>query len=96
MTIDDELLNRLETLSRLTIAPNKREAAKRSLSEILDFVEKLNELDTSRIDAISTLFNAQARLRADEPKEDRSVFEDLIARAPKSDGQSFITPRVVG
>ncbi|MDR0665493.1 MAG: Asp-tRNA(Asn)/Glu-tRNA(Gln) amidotransferase subunit GatC [Helicobacteraceae bacterium] len=96
MTIDDELLNRLETLSRLTIAPNKREAAKRSLSEILDFVEKLNELDTSRIDAISTLFNARARLRADEPKEDRSVFEDLIARAPKSDGQSFITPRVVG
>ncbi|MDR2153339.1 MAG: Asp-tRNA(Asn)/Glu-tRNA(Gln) amidotransferase subunit GatC [Helicobacteraceae bacterium] len=95
MVIDDKLLDRLETLSRLTIAPDKREAAKQSLSEILNFVEKLNELDTSRIDALSALFNAHARLRADEPSEDRAVFEDLIKRAPKADGECFITPRVV-
>jgi aspartyl-tRNA(Asn)/glutamyl-tRNA(Gln) amidotransferase subunit C len=96
MNIDDKLLERLEKLSQLTIAPESREAAKQSLSEILDFVEKLNELDTSHIDPISALFDARARLRADEPKEDRAVFDDLIKRAPKADERSFITPRVVG
>ncbi|MDR1450882.1 MAG: Asp-tRNA(Asn)/Glu-tRNA(Gln) amidotransferase subunit GatC [Helicobacteraceae bacterium] len=96
MIIDDNLLDRLETLSQLTIASDKREATKQSLSEILGFVEKLNELDTSQADAISTLFDARARLRSDEPKEDRAVFEDIIKRAAKADERCFITPRIVG
>jgi aspartyl-tRNA(Asn)/glutamyl-tRNA(Gln) amidotransferase subunit C len=96
MIIDDKLLHRLEKLSMLKIAPEKIEATKQSLSEILGFVEKLNELDTSHIDAVSTLFGSSSRLREDAPNEDPQVFDDLIKRAPKADGRSFVAPRVVG
>ncbi|MDR1912760.1 MAG: Asp-tRNA(Asn)/Glu-tRNA(Gln) amidotransferase subunit GatC [Helicobacteraceae bacterium] len=96
MIIDDALLKRLETLAQLTIAPDKRDATKQSLSEILGFVDKLNELDTSHIDALSSLFDVASRLRADEPNENPSVFSDLIKHAPKADGRGFVAPRVVG
>ncbi|MDR2905682.1 MAG: Asp-tRNA(Asn)/Glu-tRNA(Gln) amidotransferase subunit GatC [Helicobacteraceae bacterium] len=96
MTIDDQLLDRLERLSQLKIAPEKRGEMGRHLSDILSFVEKLNELDTSHIDEISSAIGGNARLREDIPIENKEVFEELIKRAPKAGERSFIVPRVVG
>lgn len=50
MTINDELLNKLEKLSAIKISPDKREDTKRQLSEIVGFVEVLDELDLTNID----------------------------------------------
>ena len=47
MQIDDTLLNKLEKLSALQISDEKREEVKKQLSEIVSFVDILNELDLS-------------------------------------------------
>lgn len=45
MQIDDTLLNKLEKLSALQINDEKREEIKKQLSEIVSFVDILNELE---------------------------------------------------
>ncbi|MDR3162757.1 MAG: Asp-tRNA(Asn)/Glu-tRNA(Gln) amidotransferase subunit GatC [Helicobacteraceae bacterium] len=96
MRIDDKLLNHLETLSMLKIAHEKREEMKRDLTEILGFVEKLNELDTDHhIDAISSLSDEPVRLREDTVREDTRIITEILGRAPKRSEDCFIVPRVV-
>ena len=51
MTIDDTLLQRLSKLSNLKIDDTKKENLKKELGEIVNFVEHLNEIDVSHIDA---------------------------------------------
>ncbi len=56
MTIDNKVLENLEKLSMLKIADDKKGELARQLTEILQFVDNLNELDTSKLDAsFSTL-----------------------------------------
>ncbi len=56
MHIDDSTLEKLEKLSHLRIADEKREEITEQLSKILEYVESLNELDTSSLDSyFSTL-----------------------------------------
>lgn len=62
MTINDELLNKLEKLSAIKISPDKREDTKRQLSEIVGFVEVLDELDLTNIDYAK---HGQTPFRAD-------------------------------
>ncbi len=52
MLIDDRVLDSLERLSMLEIDADKRESLKRELSEIVSYVENLNELDTSELDSL--------------------------------------------
>lgn len=47
MQIDEKLLSKLEKLSALQIEEEKRSEVICELSEIVNFVEKLNELDLS-------------------------------------------------
>ncbi|EPS5758848.1 Asp-tRNA(Asn)/Glu-tRNA(Gln) amidotransferase subunit GatC, partial [Campylobacter coli] len=56
MQIDEKLLSKLEKLSALQIEEEKRSEVICELSEIVNFVEKLNELDLSSSEvAISTI-----------------------------------------
>ena len=55
MQIDDTLLNKLEKLSALQINDEKREEIKKQLSEIVSFVDVLNELDLSSDEAVLAL-----------------------------------------
>ncbi|MDR3347893.1 MAG: Asp-tRNA(Asn)/Glu-tRNA(Gln) amidotransferase subunit GatC [Helicobacteraceae bacterium] len=95
MQIDDKLLTHLENLAQLTIAGDKRAEMERDLTDILGFVEKLSELETDHIDAISTIGDFPARLRADQPYEESEVFESIISHAPSKDERYFVVPRVV-
>lgn len=96
MHIDDKLLTHLEKLSMLKIAPDKRAAMQENLSDILAFVEKLDELDTLKVDPIASLSVAPARLREDIPAAKNAAITTIIAHAPQSKENCFVVPRVVG
>ncbi|MFR8251247.1 MAG: Asp-tRNA(Asn)/Glu-tRNA(Gln) amidotransferase subunit GatC, partial [Anaerovoracaceae bacterium] len=46
MQITDELIGYIGDLSRLYLSDEEKERAKKDLSDVLDYTEKLNELDT--------------------------------------------------
>ncbi len=51
MKITDELIGYIGDLSRLHLSEEEKERAKKDLSDILDYTEKLNELDTDGVPA---------------------------------------------
>jgi aspartyl-tRNA(Asn)/glutamyl-tRNA(Gln) amidotransferase subunit C len=92
MKIDEKLIKRLENLAMIEIE-NKEKMAK-DLEEIVEFVEMLNELDTTKIDATFSTLNNPTPLREDEPVKS-DVIEEVLKHAPKTKDGYFIVPKII-
>jgi len=92
MKIDETLVKRLETLSMVEIE-NKEKMAN-DLAEIVQFVEMLNELDTSEIDATFSTLNNPTPLREDVPVKNE-VIKDILKNAPNAKDGFFIVPKII-
>ena len=85
-------IQKLENLAMVEIE-NKEKMAK-DLEEIVNFVEMLNELDTSEIEPSFRVLDITTPLRDDEPvKED--IIKDVLAHAPKAKDGYFIVPKII-
>ena len=94
MTIDNELISRLEHLARLELSPEERERIQNDLNEILKMVEKLNELDTDKVEPLVYVSEAENIQREDEIKHQVERTEAL-KNAPDQDGTYFKVPKVI-
>jgi len=92
MKIDVKLIERLENLSMLEI--DDKEKMAKNLSEIVEFVEMLNELDTENIEATFNVLNASTPLREDVVKEE-NIIDEVLAYAPKAKDGYFIVPKII-
>lgn len=88
MKITDELIGYIGDLSRLYLSEEEKERAKKDLSDILDYTEKLNELDTDGLPEMSHPFDAVNCFRQDVVTngDDR---ENLLSNAPERKGSYF-------
>lgn len=74
-------------LARLALTEEEKQQYAEQLSAIFDFMEVLNELDTSVVEETSQVTGLEDVLRADETVEtERSVRDKLIAAFPQSQG----------
>lgn len=94
MTIDNELISRLEHLARLELSVEERQRIQKDLNEILAMVAKLEELDTENVEPLVYLSEEANVLRKDEIKNqvDR---DDALSNAPDKDEQYFRLPKVI-
>lgn len=95
MKIDETLLERLEKLSNLTISQDKRGKVVSQLSDIVGFVENLNELDTSNTKATFSTVEEGASLREDLPLDSTFVNQDILKHAPQAKDNFFIVPKII-
>jgi len=95
MVIDDEVLENLEKLSMLEIDESRKEALKRELSEIVSYVENLNELDTSNLDSFFSTLSGGTPLREDIPIRNPEIPKDILAHAPRAEDDFFIVPKII-
>jgi len=95
MTIDNNTIDKLAKLSSLEIDEAKKESLKKELGEIINFVENLNELDVSHIDATFTTVEGGTPLREDVSKQDLEMSEHIIKNAPKTEDGYFIVPKII-
>lgn len=94
MKITDEMLGKLEKLSALSVPADKREEFKGQLSQIVGFVEILDELDLAGLEAEVSTIKANGPLRADEVRESE-VIKDILKHAPKVNGNFFEVPKII-
>ena len=94
MKITDEMLDYVASLSRLAVAPERREALRQELGSIVDYMDLLAQVDTEGVEAMSHVFPVKNVFREDvvQPSTPR---EDLLAGAPVTDGEGFLVPRAV-
>ncbi len=95
MTVDDALLTRLEKLSYVKIADEKRAEVIGQLSEILTFVDNLAELDTEGVDDTFSMTGNGTYARPDTPACDTQISQDILSHAPQSDDGFFIVPKII-
>jgi len=95
MVIDSEILKNLEKLSHLHIDEDKKEEVISQLSNIVSYVENLNELDTSHLDAAFSTLEGGTPMRADEPHCESAIAQSILSNAPKSEDDFFIVPAII-
>ena len=95
MQLNDALLTKLEKLSALEIEPQKREGILNQLSEIVSFVENLNELDLDQEEATFTILSGGTPFREDEPHNNPDIIQTILNHAPDSSEGFFVVPKII-
>ncbi len=92
--ISDETIEYVGILAKLELSAEEKEAAKKDMGRMLDYIDKLNELDTSGVEPMSHIFPINNVFREDEVtnKDDR---EQMIKNAPEKKDGAFKVPKTV-
>ena len=92
--IDETTMENVLILAKLELSGEEREAAKRDMSRMLDYVDKLNELDTEGVEPMSHVFPVNNVFREDVVTNgDGSV--DTLANAPVKKDGGFKVPKTI-
>lgn len=92
--ISDETIEYVGILAKLELSAEEKEAAKSDMGRMLDYIDKLNELDTNGVEPMSHVFPVNNVFREDVVTngDDR---DSMLANAPeKKDGQ-YQVPKTV-
>ncbi len=95
MHIDYTVLEKLEKLSHLRIDESKKEEVIGQLSEVLAYVENLNELDTDHLDASFSTLEGGTPMREDTPLSHQEISKDTLAHAPRHEDDFFVVPAII-
>ena len=88
MKITDDLIDYIGELSRLKLSNDEKEGAKKDLTDILNYMDKLNELDTTGAKEMTHPFDEANRFRTDQVLNgDRR--SEMLQNAPDARGDYF-------
>src|SRR6266852_518655 len=110
MKVNEQSVVYVADLANLELTDEERGRMVRDLNSILDYIDRLNELDTSNVAPMAQVAD---RYAVDDPKSgsDRFAYasrddvleglrkslphEDALANAPQADGTFFTVPKVI-
>lgn len=92
--ISDETIDYVGILAKLELSPEEKEQAKKDMGRMLDYIDKLNELDTEGVEPMSHVFPVSNVFREDEVANG-DEHEKILANAPKVKDNSFQVPKTV-
>jgi aspartyl-tRNA(Asn)/glutamyl-tRNA(Gln) amidotransferase subunit C len=94
MKLSREQVEHIAQLARLALSEEEKALYQGQLSAILDYFERLQELDTEAIPPTATVLPLSSVMREDEsrPAMDR---EDILANAPAAEDGCFQVPAVL-
>ena len=94
MTIDLKTVKHISKLSRISIEEEKAKRLTNDLNSIFKFIEKLNELDTSKTEPLTSVAETTLKLRKDKI-ESKNIREDILKNSPDENKDFFVVPKVV-
>ena len=92
--VNDALILRLESLARLRLSEKERFVVKKDMIAVLQMIEKLEEVDTTDIEPLTHMTEAQLQLRSDVVKDQLSE-EEALQNAPDTQPPYFKVPKVI-
>ena len=90
--ISDETIEYVGILAKLELSDEEKEQAKKDMANMLDYIDTLNELDTSGVEPMSHVFPVNNVFRQDVETngDDR---EEILANAPEAKEGAFVVPK---
>ncbi len=92
--ISDETIEYVGILAKLELSETEKEQAKQDMGRMLDYIDKLNELDTTGVEPMSHVFPVNNVFREDVVTNGDD-HEDILKNAPAEKNGSFKVPRTV-
>ena len=94
MTIDLKTIKHISKLSRISVDDKKAEKLAGDLNSIFDFIEKLNELNTDKVEPLTSVAETKLKLRSDEVKS-KDIRRQILKNSPDENEDFFVVPKVV-
>lgn len=92
--ITDETIEYVGILAKLELSDEEKEQAKKDMTNMLNYIDKLNELDTDGVEPMSHVFPVNNVFREDvvTNTDEREI---ILANAPAEKDGSFKVPKTV-
>ncbi len=94
MSLTPEVVTQIAQLARLRLSAVEVEMFTRQLNDILLYVAKLNELDTTEVPPMTHVLDLTNAFRPDEVKAGLSP-DEALANAPQQQRQAFVVPKII-
>lgn len=90
--ITNETIDYVSILAKLELTGEEREGARQDMRRMLDYIDKLNELDTDGVEPMSHVFPLQNVFREDEVTGGDGS-EETLKNAPEKRENMFLVPK---
>ena len=94
MQVDEKTVRRIARLARIKITDEEAKSLESELSQILNWVEQLGEIDTANVEPMTRVVAQMLRKREDKVT-DGEIADDIVKNAPVVDDHYFVVPKVV-
>ena len=89
MTIDLKTVKKISKLARISVDDEKAKKLESDLNSIFKFIEKLNQLDTSKTEPLTSVVDANLQLRKDEVKS-QNIRDQILKNSPDENKDFFV------
>ena len=94
--INLEQVEYIAKLAKIELTEKEKEKFSIELSSILDYIDKLNQVDTSKIEQISQVTGLENKTRGDESRVgSRESRDKIFEEAPAKKGGYFKVPKIL-
>lgn len=94
MSLSVEDVQYIARLARLRFSESEQEEMAAQMSRILDYMEQLNQLDTSGVPPMSHVLDLTNVFREDQAQQ-RIERDEALGKAPDADHEHFRVPKVI-
>lgn len=94
MSIDKNTVRKVARLARIRIIDSEAEVLSGELSNILEMIEQLNEVDTKGVEPMTSVIEMQMPEREDVVT-DGGIPEKILSNAPEHTAGFFVVPKVM-
>ena len=94
MSIDKDTVKHIAKLARISLDEKKINRLSKDLSSIIEFIQKLNELNTEKTIPLTSIINTSLQSRKDKVL-DGKIRDQILKNSPEKNEEFFVVPKVV-
>ncbi len=94
MQVDEKTVRRIARLARIKITDAEAKGLEKELTQILEWVEQLDEVDTANVEPMTRVVAQQLKTREDKVT-DGEMADAVTANAPMTEDHFYVVPKVV-
>ena len=93
MSVDNSIVKKIANLSKINLSDAELENLKYELNKILDWVDDLKKIDTSKVEPMLSVFDENMKMREDKVEQTKS--DEILLNAPEKKENFFVVPKVI-
>ena len=94
MAIDLKTVKHISKLARISVNDEKAKKLEKDLNSIFKWIEQLNELNTDKVEPLTSIAETRLRLREDKILSE-NIRDEILNNSPKDNKDYFVVPKVV-